>query len=84
MAKTEVKATEQPTENPVEVVEVMDKVEPEVAPPQELAKILVVRGGYKRMVDPHTGLAYEMEPTEVYKFTAWVKDQIDAGKLLVC
>lgn len=36
------------------------------------------------MVDPHTGLAYEMEPTEVYKMTPWVQDQIDSGKLLVC
>ena len=53
----------------------------EVAP--KASANLMVRAAYKPMVDPHTGLKYEMAPTEVYKLTAWVQDQIDSGKLVV-
>lgn len=41
----------------------------------------LVRAVYGRMVDPHTGLVYDVVPSELLKMTGWVQSQIDAGKL---
>ena len=52
--------------------------------PAKVEKPLTVCAVHRRMVDPHTGLAFENSPTEVFKMTPWVQCQIDEGKLKVC
>lgn len=33
------------------------------------------------MVDPHSGIRYDMPPQELLKLTGWVQAQLDAGKM---
>ena len=52
--------------------------------PKSEPKIQGIKSVYGRMVDPTTALEYNMEPSELYKRTAWVDSQIEAGKLQLC
>ena len=40
-----------------------------------------IRAVYGLMVDPHTGLSFNLHPCELLKLTPWVQSQLDAGKL---
>lgn len=51
------------------------------APPAR--QVRMIRAVYGRMVDPHTGLAFDLKPCELFKMTPWVQCQIDAGKLIL-
>lgn len=42
-----------------------------------------IRAVYGRMVDPHTGLVFDLKPCELLKITPWVQCQVEAGKLVV-
>jgi hypothetical protein len=74
-AKQEVDAV---SEAPVEVAPVeAAPVEAETSKPSGQ----LIRAVYGRMVDPHTGLSFDVVPCELLKMTGWVKSQIEAGKL---
>lgn len=40
-----------------------------------------IQAVYGRMVDPHTGLEFNVVPSELFKLTPWVQSQLDTGKL---
>ena len=40
-----------------------------------------IKAVYGLMVDPHTGLSFNLKPCELLKLTPWVQSQLDAGKL---
>jgi hypothetical protein len=40
-----------------------------------------IKAVYGLMVDPHTGLHFNLQPCELLKLTPWVQSQLDAGKL---
>lgn len=46
-------------------------------------KPTMIRAVYGRMVDPHTGLVFDLAPCELFKMTPWVQCQVDAGKLVL-
>lgn len=63
---------------------VVSEPPPEIIVSLQKDAVLKVRAMYKCMVDPHTGLRFETRPTEVYKLTPWVQEQINTKKLVVC
>lgn len=44
-------------------------------------KAQMIHTNFGRMVDPHTGLSYDRQPTELLKRTGWVDAQLEAGKM---
>lgn len=40
-----------------------------------------IRAVHGRMVDPHTGEQFDLEPKPCGKITGWMQAQVDAGKL---
>lgn len=62
--------------------------EPKTPEPKKVTKpaavadpIVTIQTVYGRMVDPHTGLEYDLKPCELFKLTPWVQSQLDAGKM---
>lgn len=47
----------------------------------EKVKPLMIHTNFGRMVDPHTGLSYDRQPTELLKRTGWIDAQLEAGKM---
>ncbi len=55
------------------------------ATPQKVEpKVQTIKSVYGRMVDPHTGVEYNLIPSVLFQRTSWVDCQLDAGKLELC
>jgi hypothetical protein len=54
---------------------------PGAAAPAAPASPKQIKAVYGLMVDPHTGLSFNLTPCELLKLTPWVQSQLDAGKL---
>ena len=77
MSKSKVDAVEPVTAE-------VDAVEPVTAAVKsKKGDATFIRAVYGRMVDPHTGLSYDVVPSELLKMTGWVQSQIDDGKLVI-